>query len=126
MASTPRSSSALTAAWRRIGASTCAPYSSTRRRPAWDRPSPNRPAPNRSNTAPASPAMWEAPSAAISARGVGMSLERYQRIAAIGGVYSNHLALGAAVADARRRGVGGIFCQGGLGGVRPPPPEGLP
>jgi len=55
-----------------------------------------------------------------------MSLERYQRIAAIGGVYSNHLALGAAVADARRRGVDAIFCQGDLGAFGPHPDKVFP
>ncbi len=55
-----------------------------------------------------------------------MSLERYQRIAAIGGVYSNHLALEAAVADARRRGVDAIFCQGDLGAFGPNPDKVFP
>ncbi len=55
-----------------------------------------------------------------------MSLERYERIAAIGGVYSNHLALEAAVNDARRRGVDAIFCQGDLGAFGPNPDKVFP
>ncbi len=55
-----------------------------------------------------------------------MSLERYERIAAIGGVYSNHIALEAAVADARRRGVDAIFCLGDLGAFGPHPDKVFP
>ena len=55
-----------------------------------------------------------------------MSLERYERIAAIGGVYSNHLALEAAVNDAQRRGVDAIFCQGDLGAFGPSPDKVFP
>jgi predicted phosphodiesterase len=55
-----------------------------------------------------------------------MSLERYERIAAIGGVYSNHIALEAAVADARRRDVEAIFCLGDLGAFGPHPDKVFP
>jgi predicted phosphodiesterase len=55
-----------------------------------------------------------------------MSLERYERIAAIGGVYSNHIALEAALADARRRGVDAIFCLGDLGAFGPHPDKVFP
>jgi len=55
-----------------------------------------------------------------------MALERFQRIAAIGGVYSNHLALEAAIADARRREVEAIFCLGDLGAFGPHPDKVFP
>ena len=37
------------------------------------------------------------------------------RIALFGGLYSNYLALEAAIADARGRGVDAIYCLGDLG-----------
>ena len=43
------------------------------------------------------------------------------RIAVLGGVYSNWIALEAAVADARRRGAEEIFCLGDLGAFGPHP-----
>ena len=43
------------------------------------------------------------------------------RIAVFGGVYSNWLALEAAVADAGRRGAGALFCLGDLGAFGPHP-----
>jgi len=43
------------------------------------------------------------------------------RIAVLGGVYSNHLALRAAIADARARGAGAIYCLGDLGAFGPRP-----
>jgi len=43
------------------------------------------------------------------------------RIAVFGGVYSNYLALGAALADARRRGAEAIYCLGDLGAFGPHP-----
>ncbi len=55
-----------------------------------------------------------------------MSPERYERIAAVGGVYSNHLALEATLADARRRGVDAIFCLGDLGAFGPNPDKVFP
>ncbi|HEY7726855.1 MAG TPA: metallophosphoesterase family protein [Candidatus Eisenbacteria bacterium] len=42
-------------------------------------------------------------------------------IALIGGPYSNHLALRAVLADARRRGAARVFCLGDLGGFGPNP-----
>lgn len=55
-----------------------------------------------------------------------MSLERYERIAVLGGVYSNHIALEAAIADARRRGVDALFCLGDLGAFGPNPDKVFP
>ena len=43
------------------------------------------------------------------------------RIAVFGGVYSNHLALAALLADAERRGAEAIYCLGDLGGFGPNP-----
>jgi diadenosine tetraphosphatase ApaH/serine/threonine PP2A family protein phosphatase len=45
----------------------------------------------------------------------------FARIAAFGGVYSNHIALEAVLADARLQGVDGIFCLGDLGAFGPHP-----
>lgn len=48
-----------------------------------------------------------------------------QRIACFGGVYSNHLALAAAIQDARQRGVDSIYCLGDFGGFGPHPNRAL-
>ncbi|MCH2113652.1 MAG: metallophosphoesterase [Pirellulales bacterium] len=48
-----------------------------------------------------------------------------QRIACFGGIYSNYLALQAAVRDARTRGVDAIFCLGDFGGFGPHPNQSL-
>lgn len=45
----------------------------------------------------------------------------YRRVAVFGGVYSNHLALEAAIADARSREVDAILCLGDLGAFGPNP-----
>jgi hypothetical protein len=45
----------------------------------------------------------------------------FGRIAVFGGVYSNHLALVALLADAARRGAEAIYCLGDLGGFGPKP-----
>jgi diadenosine tetraphosphatase ApaH/serine/threonine PP2A family protein phosphatase len=45
----------------------------------------------------------------------------YHRIAVFGGVYNNHHALAATLADARRRGAEALFCLGDLGGFGPHP-----
>ncbi|MGB3561996.1 MAG: metallophosphoesterase family protein, partial [Thermoanaerobaculia bacterium] len=45
----------------------------------------------------------------------------FGRIAIFGGVYSNHLALAALLADAQRRGAEAIYCLGDLGGFGPNP-----
>jgi predicted phosphodiesterase len=42
-------------------------------------------------------------------------------LAVFGGPYSNHLALRAAIEDARRRGASRLFCLGDLGGFGPNP-----
>lgn len=48
------------------------------------------------------------------------------RIAVFGGVYSNHLALAAALDDARRRGAEAIYCLGDLGAFGPYPDRVFP
>ncbi|MCI0637626.1 MAG: metallophosphoesterase family protein [Gemmataceae bacterium] len=45
----------------------------------------------------------------------------YRRIAVFGGVYSNYLALAAALEDARRRGAEECFCLGDMGAFGPHP-----
>jgi hypothetical protein len=45
----------------------------------------------------------------------------FTRIAVCGGIYSNHLALGALLADAARRGAEAVYCLGDLGGFGPNP-----
>jgi Calcineurin-like phosphoesterase superfamily domain len=45
----------------------------------------------------------------------------YARIAVCGGVYSNHYALAALLADAARRGAEAVYCLGDLGGFGPSP-----
>ncbi len=47
------------------------------------------------------------------------------RIACFGGIYSNHLALAAALDDARQRGVDGLYCLGDFGGFGPNPNRSL-
>lgn len=46
---------------------------------------------------------------------------RYRRIAVFGGIYSNHLALGRAIEDARDRGAEHLVCLGDLGAFGPSP-----
>jgi predicted phosphodiesterase len=48
------------------------------------------------------------------------------RIAVFGGIYSNHLALAAALADARKRGVESVYCLGDLGAFGPHPDRVFP
>jgi predicted phosphodiesterase len=48
------------------------------------------------------------------------------RIAVFGGVYSNYLALGAALEDARRRGAEAAYCLGDLGAFGPHPDRVFP
>lgn len=50
----------------------------------------------------------------------------HRRIAVFGGVYSNYLALAAAIADARRRGAEALFCLGDLGAFGPYPDRVFP
>jgi len=46
---------------------------------------------------------------------------RFGRVALFGGIYSNHVALEAAIADARRRGAEAMFALGDLGAFGPRP-----
>jgi predicted phosphodiesterase len=50
----------------------------------------------------------------------------YRRIAVFGGVYSNYLALEAALADIDHRGVDAIFCLGDMGAFGPHPDRVFP
>lgn len=54
------------------------------------------------------------------------AVSTYRRVAAFGGVYSNHLALEAAIADARDRDVDALFCLGDLGAFGPNPDKVFP
>lgn len=49
-----------------------------------------------------------------------------ERIAVFGGVYSNYLALAAALADVRSRGVDAVYCLGDLGAFGPHPDRVFP
>lgn len=49
-----------------------------------------------------------------------------ERIAVFGGIYNNYLALEAAIADAHRRGVDGLFCLGDIGAFGPYPDRTFP
>src|SRR5919201_6114476 len=49
-----------------------------------------------------------------------------ERIAVFGGVYSNHLALAAALDDARARGAQALYCLGDLGAFGPHPDRVFP
>ena len=49
-----------------------------------------------------------------------------ERIAVFGGIYSNHLALESALADARRRDVQAVYCLGDLGAFGPHPDRVFP
>src|SRR5947208_12914138 len=48
------------------------------------------------------------------------------KIAVFGGIYSNHLALAAALADAERRGAEALYCLGDLGAFGPHPDRVFP
>jgi predicted phosphodiesterase len=48
------------------------------------------------------------------------------RIAVFGGIYNNYLALDAALADVRRRGVDAVYCLGDLGAFGPHPDRVFP
>ncbi len=50
-----------------------------------------------------------------------MSEATFSRIAAFGGVYSNHLALARVIEDARHRGAEALLCLGDLGAFGPHP-----
>jgi predicted phosphodiesterase len=50
----------------------------------------------------------------------------YSRVALFGGVYNNHLALAAAIRDAKSRGCQQLFCLGDLGAFGPNPDKVFP
>lgn len=56
----------------------------------------------------------------------GADVRSYRRIAVFGGVYSNHLALSAAIEDALGRDVDGMMCLGDLGAFGPHPDRVFP
>ena len=49
-----------------------------------------------------------------------------ERMAIFGGVYSNHIALAALLADVRQRGIGQLYCLGDLGAFGPHPDRVFP
>ncbi len=49
------------------------------------------------------------------------STPEFRKVAAFGGVYSNHLALASALEDARERGAEAVICLGDLGAFGPNP-----
>ena len=53
-------------------------------------------------------------------------MDMLNRIAVFGGVYNNYLALAAALADVRRRGVDAVYCLGDLGAFGPYPDRVFP
>lgn len=57
---------------------------------------------------------------------VNDTISEWTRIAVLGGIYSNHLALHAALRDARRRGAEAWFCLGDLGAFGPHPDRVFP
>jgi hypothetical protein len=64
----------------------------------------------------------EAAAGYLAPRADGVPVEGpFQRIAVFGGVYSNHLALGALIEEAARCGAEAVYCLGDLGGFGPAP-----
>ncbi|MBL8798371.1 MAG: metallophosphoesterase family protein [Planctomycetia bacterium] len=53
-------------------------------------------------------------------------MEQFNRIAVLGGIYNNYLALAAALDDVQRRSVEAIFCLGDLGAFGPHPDRVFP
>jgi len=53
-------------------------------------------------------------------------MQRHSKVAVFGGVYNNHLALAAAIEDARRRGCERLYCLGDLGAFGPNPDKVFP
>src|SRR5438552_2072393 len=90
--------------------------------PGWGRRSKKPPFLIRCAIALATPATNTERCAPIRAEGVAM----LERIAVFGGVYSNHLALDAALRDIRRRGVEAVYCLGDLGAFGPYPDRVFP
>jgi predicted phosphodiesterase len=56
----------------------------------------------------------------------GDRIAELERIAVLGGIYNNYLALEAALRDARQRGVNAIYCLGDLGAFGPHPDRVFP
>lgn len=54
------------------------------------------------------------------------AVPHYRRVAAFGGIYSNHLALARAIEDARDRGAEHLVCLGDLGAFGPSPDRVFP
>jgi predicted phosphodiesterase len=52
-------------------------------------------------------------------------MDNRQRIACFGGIYSNHLALAAALQDVQGRGADAVYCLGDFGGFGPRPNRSL-
>jgi len=53
-------------------------------------------------------------------------MPEHRIVALFGGIYSNHLALAAAIEDARRRGADAMYCLGDLGAFGPHPDNVFP
>ncbi len=53
-------------------------------------------------------------------------MPEHRTVALFGGIYANHLALAAALADAQRRGADAIYCLGDLGAFGPHPDKVFP
>ena len=53
-------------------------------------------------------------------------MPEHRCVALFGGIYSNHLALAAAITDAQRRGADAIYCLGDLGAFGPHPDKVFP
>src|SRR5262245_24054872 len=56
----------------------------------------------------------------------GNGMPERSRIAVFGGIYSNYLALEAALGNARRRGMDAVYCLGDLGAFGPHPDRVFP
>jgi len=75
-------------------------------------------------TLPSFPHTAGSPLAAVD--GARVLPESFRRIAVMGGIYNNHLALETAIAEARVRGAEAILCLGDLGGFGPHPDRVFP
>ncbi|NNF29388.1 MAG: metallophosphoesterase [Gemmatimonadetes bacterium] len=58
--------------------------------------------------------------------GVGAPLPRYGKVAVVGGIYANYLALDVCLADARAAGAEAVLCLGDLGAFGPHPDRVFP
>jgi predicted phosphodiesterase len=90
----------------------------------WERRSENLSGLIRYAIMPVTPAINTGPSARMPPAKNGTS--EFRRIAVFGGVYSNYLALAAALRDASKRGVDACFCLGDLGAFGPHPDRVFP